>query len=184
MEAGFVSHLDTVLTLFWINPISGAKINSGTLKYGERNTVWTSTRLGHKFELIDEFTNELMGAYTIQHDSFFVIGKSKSRLYDRDVVRLVEETFKGEWERSRRIKRTFTELGFTLGKLPPDLWGSMSAYYYNNRENKVDEEWASKGIPDQYHLQYVCISSAFHLLHLFHVLYFSPLLLLLFEAHN
>ena len=146
VEAGFLSHEADDMTLFWINPANSERVNAGTLKFGEANTIWTSTRLGHIFEVVGENSNELIGSYTIQHDSFFVIGEIDSRIQERDVSRQVEETFKGEWERSKRIKRTFTELGFSLGKLPLDLWGSISAYYYNNRNSKADEEWNSKGM--------------------------------------
>ena len=44
------------------------------------------------------------------------------------------------------MQRTFTEFGFTKGQLPVDLWSSISAYYHNNRDHKVIEEWDSKGL--------------------------------------
>ena len=147
VEAGFLSHEAADMKLIWINPTNSERINSGTLKFGEVNTIWTGTRLGHKFELVDDVSNELIATYTIQHDSFFVVGEIDSRIHDRDVSTQVENIFNGEWERSKKIKRTFTELGFSLGKLPLDLWGSISAYYYNNRNSKADEEWNSKGMP-------------------------------------
>ena len=50
-----------------------------------------------------------------------------------------------EWDRSQRIKRTFTDVGFARGRLPPDLFSSMSSYYYNNRDNRIFEEWNSGG---------------------------------------
>ena len=56
-----------------------------------------------------------------------------------------EEHFISEWNTSRSIKRTFTALGFEKGELPPDLYGSMSTYYYNNRHSKRREEWESLG---------------------------------------
>jgi hypothetical protein len=58
----------------------------------------------------------------------------------------VKQTFKMEWNRANRVKRTFTEFGFNKGRMPVDLWASISAYYYNNRDNKVLEEWDSKGL--------------------------------------
>jgi hypothetical protein len=58
----------------------------------------------------------------------------------------VEETFKMEWNRANRVTRTFTGLGFAKGRLPTELWSSISAYYYNNREHKIIEEWDSKGL--------------------------------------
>jgi hypothetical protein len=64
----------------------------------------------------------------------------------RDVDRGVRNTFSAEWARAHRVQRTFTEFGFARGKVPMDLWGSISSYYYNNRNNKVLEEWDSKGL--------------------------------------
>jgi hypothetical protein len=101
--------------------------------------------VGHEFEMVDDVTKEVVGAYTIKQHSYFVIGKRESRRFERDVTADVEQTFVGEWARSRKVSRTFTELGFSIGKLPLDLWGSMSTYYYNNRENKIVEEWDHKG---------------------------------------
>lgn len=51
-----------------------------------------------------------------------------------------------EWNRAHRVTRTFTEFGFSKSRMPTDLWASISAYYYNNRDNKVLEEWESKGL--------------------------------------
>jgi hypothetical protein len=45
----------------------------------------------------------------------------------------VKQTLRMEWDRAHRIQRTFTEFGFNKGKLPNDLWASISSYYYNNR---------------------------------------------------
>lgn len=51
-----------------------------------------------------------------------------------------------EWNRAHRVSRTFTEFGFNKGRLPDDLWSSISGYYHNNRDHKVIEEWDSKGL--------------------------------------
>jgi hypothetical protein len=162
------------------------------LKFGDKHTVWLTTRLGHIFEIVDEKTKQIMGKYSVQHDSFFVIGSTTSKGSPRDITDNVKRTFEGEWQRSRNVKRTFTELGFTLGKLPPDLWGSMSAYYYNNRENKVREEWDSKGtyvhtlslvcLPDYLHeILFSCFSIIplfkllFHVIFIFLLFYFTDI---------
>jgi hypothetical protein len=133
------------LTLYWISPTTGERVKSGHLNSGETNSVWIETTVGHEFEMVDDVTKEVVGAYTIKQHSYFVIGKRESRRFERDVTADVEQTFVGEWARSRKVSRTFTELGFSIGKLPLDLWGSMSTYYYNNRENKIVEEWDHKG---------------------------------------
>lgn len=64
----------------------------------------------------------------------------------RDVELGVKHTFKMEWNRANRVARTFTPFGFSKGRMPTDLWASVSAYYYNNRNNRVLEEWDSKGL--------------------------------------
>ena len=58
----------------------------------------------------------------------------------------MRDTCHAEWSRANRVKRTFTEFGFSKGKLPVDLWASISSYYYNNRDHKVLEEWDTRGL--------------------------------------
>jgi hypothetical protein len=94
---------------------------------------------------MDTATDELVGTYVMKFDSFFVIGNNFKPKVDRNVTEQVADTFKNEYGRSLQVKRTFTELGFSIGKLPRDLWGSISAYYYNNQMNKIREEWDTKG---------------------------------------
>lgn len=60
-------------------------------------------------------------------------------------ARQILQTFKGEWIHSNDCKRTFTKLGFNKGRLPPDLFASIEAYYYNNRDHLAIEEWHKKG---------------------------------------
>lgn len=47
---------------------------------------------------------------------------------------------------SSKVKRTFSPLGFKKGKLPPDVFALTSAFYYNNAQNVVREEWKNKGV--------------------------------------
>jgi hypothetical protein len=35
---------------------------------------------------------------------------------------------------SLEVKRTFTPLGFSKGRLPDDVFASMREFYYNNRD--------------------------------------------------
>eukprot|EP01034_Spumella_vulgaris_P023684 gene23684-29929_t len=83
---------------------------------------------------------------TVEHNGIYPIGNPPSAITERDVTQQVKNTFRMEWERAHRVKRTFTEFGFNHGRLPPDLWASISAYHYNNRNHKVLEEWAPGGI--------------------------------------
>ena len=47
--------------------------------------------------------------------------------------------------RARRVVRTYTPSGFAKSKVPPEIWGDISTYYYNNRAQMVIEEWVGKG---------------------------------------
>lgn len=60
-------------------------------------------------------------------------------------ARQILNTFKGEWIHSNDCTRTFTKLGFNKGRLPSDLFASIEAYYYNNRNHLAIEEWHKKG---------------------------------------
>ncbi len=55
-------------------------------------------------------------------------------------------TLEGEYEQSQRVRRTFTEIGFAKGRLPNDLFNSISTYYYNNQRHLFREEWRNKGV--------------------------------------
>ena len=58
----------------------------------------------------------------------------------------IQSTLHNEWTRHKRVTRTFSPLGFQKGRLPADIFASMSAFYYNNRLYKVREEWGGKGL--------------------------------------
>eukprot|EP01031_Cornospumella_fuschlensis_P017155 gene17155-20976_t len=104
------------------------------------------TYLGHTFVLTNPATEEVVGEVTIEFHTLYSIGEQVSARRQRDVRHLVHDTFEHEWQRAHRVTRTFTPFGFSRGKLPHDLFGSMSAYYYNNRDQATMEEWESKGV--------------------------------------
>jgi len=144
-ELGIVNYHNEEATVFWLNPHSGEKVNVGHLSIGERNTLWQVTVLGHVFEVVS-LSGVHLGSFEVKHNSFEVVGDAGSRVFRRNVTEEVRRTLDAEWHRSRRVKRTFTELGFDKGRLPEDLWSSMATYYWNNRHNKVREEWDMKGL--------------------------------------
>jgi hypothetical protein len=76
-EAGFVSAQDGIVDLYWIDSKGGRHL-TGEIEKGERNTFWTHTFLGHTFEAVDRNTEKLLNTYTIEYDSFFVIGETVS----------------------------------------------------------------------------------------------------------
>jgi hypothetical protein len=146
-EVGFVSHSHRPnLNIYWINPTDGTHVSVGALVYGERNTVWQVSHLGHHFILVDDESEEVLEKYTIKFHSFFVYGEGGSATRKMDVTRRIEDTLRNEYYRSRNVKRTFTEVGFARDKLPRDLFSSMQSYYYNNRHNSLREEWETKGL--------------------------------------
>ena len=63
-----------------------------------------------------------------------------------NITKGIHSLMKAEWQRSRRVTRTFTEYGFNKGKLPLDLYSSMESYHYNNKEHFAREEWESRGL--------------------------------------
>lgn len=144
VEAGWVSYIETPLTLYWIG-FDGERVLIDEILPGESGTHWSHTSLGHTFEIKDLAKDEVMGTYTLKHDSYFVLGTNLNQKVERNITEQVAETFKREYKISHQVTRTFTELGFGIGKLPLDLWGSISAYYYNNQMNKIREEWDTRG---------------------------------------
>jgi hypothetical protein len=145
VDIGFVSHHKNPLDIYWVPPDKKrepAKV--GTLQRGEKGTQWHSGSMGHVFELKDpKKGNKVIGRITAMYSGVHPIGGNggtnvqKDANYTNDIAR----TFRAEYGRSQNVKRTFTELGFDKGRLPPDLWNSMSTYYYNNRNNQIREPW-------------------------------------------
>ena len=147
-EFGFINWTPHNLVIYWINT-DGERVKVGDLLQKEVNTQWQTTILGHKFEVVDETGPEeiIIRSFTVEYDAFNVLGDAGSRVIDRhNVTREVQETLAMEWHRHNRVTRSFTEVGFNKGRMPDDLWNSMSSYYYNNRFSKVREEWDSKGL--------------------------------------
>jgi hypothetical protein len=68
---------------------------------------------------VDSVTNQVLGVYTAKHDAFYPIGDAGSYVGTDigDEVSGVSNVFNAEYHRSRRIKRTFTELGFAKGMI-------------------------------------------------------------------
>jgi hypothetical protein len=147
-EVGFVSYNDNPVTIYWVNrnmPAGKQLSKRSTISKGERHTFWSSSFLGHEFEVHDSVTNENIMNVMVESNSFFSIGQFKTLQKDVNMEPTIKRALDSEWGRSRRVTRTFTELGFNKGRLPDDLWGSINAYYYNNKNRMVREEWESKG---------------------------------------
>ena len=116
---------------------------------GERKTTFIDTFISHKFELYDSqpnedpLQNELLMSWTIPNHG--IIGYKNYEFPNvpvESVERQVQQTLKNEWRRHEVVKRTFSPLAFDKGRLPDDLYASLGAYWYNNRDapHKVHEE--------------------------------------------
>jgi hypothetical protein len=144
-ELGLISYLDSEAPVYWIDH-NKERVNVGTIEPGERNTFWITSYLGHEFEVVNPADETDVYHYTVKYNSINAIGEYVSGLMERDVHEEVHSTFEQEWVRAHQVKRTFTPFGFNKGKLPLDLFSSMSAYYYNNRNAATVEEWEQKGV--------------------------------------
>ena len=131
-------------------------MDQGPLEYGERHTAWRVSYLGHVFELHDPAGHAadpanvplVYGTYPVKYNSFYALGTfSPPPLPDAAAVarkeRQIESTVKFEFERSRSVQRTFTSTGFDrrpLADVDPWIWGSIRAYYNNNRVHGAARE--------------------------------------------
>jgi len=156
VEIGFVSYLPNHAEIFWIPPTVGeTPIKAADLGYAEINTAWITTFLGHQFEVIDSVTGELYGIFTAEYNGFYPLGDAGTFVGSVTDTAYVEEqireSFYQEFNRYKRVKRTFTELGFKKGRLPNDVWGSVQAYYHNNGARYVREEYENNGFSINWH---------------------------------
>lgn len=145
VELGFVSYLNYEANVYWINA-DGEKVEVGKVTPGERNTFWIETYLGHEFQVVNPSNGAIVHSQMVEYNAIVPIGEYHSHTMERDVKALVKQTFEAEWDRAHRVKRTFTEFGFNKGRLPTDLFASMSAFYYNNQNHATIEEWGGKGV--------------------------------------
>ena len=136
------------LQIYWIHPVTAEKKPHFKIHHGEQKTKCFSTFLGHEF-VAETAKGQEVGRVTIEFSTVMAFGESppcddpnKHKNVEREIV----STLKSEWIRHERIKRTFSPLGFDKGRLPDDVFAYLGAFYYNNRHNKVLEEWKGKGV--------------------------------------
>ncbi|KAL7495871.1 hypothetical protein ACHAWT_004204 [Skeletonema menzelii] len=155
VEYGFVNYHDNPIVMYWINH-RGIKVFNQKIGVGERKTTFIDTFISHKFEFYDSqpnedpLQNELLMSWTIPNHG--IIGFKNyefPKVPVESVERQVHQTLKSEWRRHEVVKRTFSPLAFDKGRLPDDLYASLGAYWYNNRDvpHVVHEEWGRhKGV--------------------------------------
>jgi hypothetical protein len=113
---------------------------------GEKNMHWMESYIGHVFEVEDSETARFITTIVVEHDTFIAIGESLPSRGDADHLDkldgAVHDLFDGEWQGKQLTRRSFTPLGFAKGQLPRDVWASMYAFYHNNRNNRIVEDFS------------------------------------------
>ena len=138
----------TPIKVYWFTETGEKKLHM-EIKYGEQKTRCFSSFVGHTFQAEDGQTNQVLGKFTVEYITVLAFGESPPSA-DPGVFKsfdtTIESTLRNEWIRHNRVTRTFSPLGFKKGRLPQDVFASMGSFYYNNRYNKVREEWQGKGV--------------------------------------
>mmetsp|Transcript_36583 Transcript_36583/g.44157 ORF Transcript_36583/g.44157 Transcript_36583/m.44157 type:complete len:507 (-) Transcript_36583:32-1552(-) len=139
---------DASLKVYWVNPYTNENRFTNDLQYGEKHTHCIETWLGHEFIFEDSETGEIVMRHTIEFTGVRAIGvlPRQSLPTNRDFHERIKSTLNGEWRRQGAVQRTFSSLGFAKGRLPEDIFGTLGAYYYNNRNFTIREEWDGKGV--------------------------------------
>mmetsp|Transcript_11460 Transcript_11460/g.24096 ORF Transcript_11460/g.24096 Transcript_11460/m.24096 type:complete len:521 (+) Transcript_11460:69-1631(+) len=149
VEFGFINYYHKPLSLQWVDPISGRRQHLYLLERLERNTKFIHTYVGHRFVAVDtENDDEVILDHVVEFNGIIGIKNHVNPHEKRDIKKAVQNTMGGEWRKHLAVTRTFSALGFDKGRLPDDIFGSMRAFYYNNRNppHRLLEEWDSKGV--------------------------------------
>lgn len=149
IEVTIVSFNENPVHVFWLNePLNEYKLVS-TVDYGERHQVHQVTTIGHKFQARDSVTGDVLLDFEARHHGSIRVGGAGGTGVipgGADFTDEIEASLADQLPAAHRVKRTFTSVGFGKARLPPDVFASMSAFYYNNREQFVREDWhAAKG---------------------------------------
>lgn len=147
VELGWFSYNENPVIVNWISPTNQKRTKMAEIQRGH-NEVWVNAQLGHNFEIADLITKKSLGEYTAKHDAFYPIGHPDSlvELDIGDEAASISKKLRVEYARSRRVNRTFTELGFEKFHVPDDLWGSINTYFYNNRNSYIREAFSNKSL--------------------------------------
>lgn len=122
---------------------------NSVLQYGERHTRCIKSHLGHEFLIQNSADHSILDTITIEYPMSIAFGtnpRHKELITPHQFDSEIEDTLMNEWDKHLIPKRTFSALGFSHGKLPKPVFAAMSAFYYNNRQNKVREDWKGKGV--------------------------------------
>mmetsp|Transcript_1625 Transcript_1625/g.3400 ORF Transcript_1625/g.3400 Transcript_1625/m.3400 type:complete len:556 (-) Transcript_1625:37-1704(-) len=135
------------LVVYWLKT-DGSRVYQFDLSWGEQSTVCINSYIGHTFEVTTKNSDETLGKVPVEFNLILPFGESppSDHTHSRNFTREIQTSLRHEWIRQDRIKRTFSPLGFAKGRLPDDVFASLSALYYNNQNNICLEEWGGKGV--------------------------------------
>lgn len=151
VESCFMNYYDPheAIQIYWIHPTTGQRVKHVTLEYGEQKTKCFSTYLGHEF-VAESASGQEIGRVVIEFVTVLAFGDSPPsgdpKRHGDAIQAEITSTLQHEWTRHERVTRTFSPLGFAKGRLPDDVFAYVGAFYYNNRRNRVREEWKGKGV--------------------------------------
>lgn len=147
VEVSFINYSPKVLDLYWVDT-DGTKHFQDKFERMEMNTQFITTYIGHRFVAEDPDTEEEIMDYTIEFNGNVGVSNHVNVHEEMDIRQEVKSAMNDQWDEHLRVKRTFSPLGFAKGRLPEDVFGSMRAFYYNNRNppHRLMEEWDRKGI--------------------------------------
>lgn len=151
VEVCLMNYLDEEHELenYWIPPNGEEPKLSQVLKYGERNTRCFTSYLGHNFHVKNSKDGSIVATYTVEFPMTLGIGENKPHKQDitpGQFDNTIKSTLRSEWDKKNIPQRTFSPLGFAKGRLPNDVFATMGAFFYNNRNFKTLEEWKGKGV--------------------------------------
>lgn len=146
VEFGFINYSPSTVSLYWVDS-GGKKVFLYPLERTEKNTRFIHTFVGHRF-VAEDPDEKVVLDITVEFNGVIGISDHENPHRHRDIRSEVQRTMGGEWSKHLQVKRTFSPLGFSKGRLPDDIFGSMGAFYYNNRDppHRLQEEWSSKGL--------------------------------------
>ena len=148
VEFVFINYSPKTVSLYWVEG-NGEKEYLYQLQRNEENARFDHTFIGHRFMAEDPDTMEVLMDHTVEFSGTIGVSNHENYLDDtvdiREQVRVMSIDM---WNSHLQVKRTFTPLGFNKGRLPDDVYASMRAFYYNNRDppHRLQEEWDHKGV--------------------------------------
>uniref|UniRef100_A0A7S4JE04 Uncharacterized protein n=2 Tax=Odontella aurita TaxID=265563 RepID=A0A7S4JE04_9STRA len=151
VEYGFINYhrpdVRKPINMYWVDS-KGKRHSRGELEWGERKTHFFGTFLGHRWLFEDPETEEVLMDHVVEFHGTRTIGRHPSLIdSSANYTDEIRSALATEWNKHKKVTRTFSKLGFGRGRLPDDLFASMAAFNYNNKDYSALEEWTGgKGV--------------------------------------